>query len=144
MQKKKLEIDVLKKESQIQTEEIKLKNTLLTMSAVVLLLIAAFLFFTFRGFRIQKSLSIQLADRNKEINQQRTELERQRDEVIALNKEIRVQQNEAIAQRDSLAQKNQSIETLHRQVSSNNQNLEELVAGRTAILQEQLKRLIIR
>ncbi len=141
MQKKKLEIDVLKKESQIQTEEIKLKNTLLTMSAVVLLLIAAFLFFTFRGFRIQKSLSIQLADRNKEINQQRTELERQRDEVIALNKEIRVQQNEAIAQRDSLAQKNQSIETLHRQVSSNNQNLEELVAGRTAILQEQLKRL---
>ncbi|MBI1769636.1 MAG: tetratricopeptide repeat protein [Bacteroidetes bacterium] len=141
MQKKKLEIDVLKKESQIQTEEIKLKNSLLIMSAIVLLFIAAFLFFTFRGFQIQKSLSIQLADRNKEINRQRTELEGQRDKVITLNKEIRAQQNEAILQRDSLAKKNQSIETLNFQVTETNQILEELVTKRTAVLQEQLKRL---
>lgn len=141
MQKKVLEINVLKKESQIQDEEIKLKSNLLITGGVVLVFIAAFLFVTLRGFRLQKSLSGQLADRNAEIVKQRTELERQRDDVIAINEEIKGQQEEAIAQRDALAAQNRSIETLHKRVKETSQILEELVAKRTAILQEQYKRL---
>ncbi|HTH56078.1 MAG TPA: tetratricopeptide repeat protein [Cyclobacteriaceae bacterium] len=141
MQKKSLEINVLKKEAQIQEEEIKLKSNLLITGSTVLVLMAAFLFVTFRGFRLQKSLSGQLADRNAEITRQRSELERQRDDVIAINEEIKGQQEEAIAQRDSLAAQNESIETLHNRVKETSHGLEELVAKRTAILQEQYKRL---
>jgi two-component system NtrC family sensor kinase len=141
MQKKSLEISVLKKEAQIQDEEIKLKSNLLITGSIVLVLIAAFLFVTLRGFRIQKSLRGQLADRNMEILQQRSELEKQRDDVIAINEEIKGQQEEAIAQRDSLATQNENIETLHKRVTETSHVLEELVAKRTAILQEQYKRL---
>ena len=141
MQKKLLEINVLKKDAQIQEEEIKFKNTLLSTSAIVLLLIAAFLIYIFRNYRIQKSISVQLADRNSEINSQRSELEKQRDEAIALSEEIRAQQDEAIEQRDVLMEKNQDIEILHKQAKETNQNLEVMVAKRAAALQEQHKRL---
>lgn len=141
MQKKSLEISVLKKEAQIQEEEIKLKSNLLITGSIVLVLIAAFLFVIFRGFRIQKSLRAQLADRNTEILLQRSELERQRDDVIAINEEIKGQQEEAIAQRDSLAAQNESIEMLHKRVKETSHVLEDLVAKRTAILKEQYKRL---
>jgi tetratricopeptide (TPR) repeat protein len=141
MQKKSLEIGVLKKDTQIQKEEIKFKGNLLITGGIVLSLIAAFLIFTFRGFRIQQALNTQLAERNIEINRQRAELEHQRDNAISIHSKIRAQQDEAIKQRDALATKNKSIETLHKKVSQTNQTLEELVAKRTAILQEQHKRL---
>ena len=141
MQKKMLEINVLKKESQIQDEEIELKSNLLITGGIVLILIAAFLILTLRGFRLQKSLSGQLADRNTEISQQRSELEQQRDDVIGINQKIKKQQEEAIAQRDSLAKKNESIESLHKRVKETGHILEDLVAKRTEILQEQYKRL---
>jgi hypothetical protein len=141
MQKKSLEINVLKKDSEIQEEEIKFKSTLLTTSAIVLVLIALFLIYLFRNFRIQKSISVRLADSNAQIIKQRTELEMQRDEAIALNAKIRSQQNESIFQRDSLIKKNKDIESLHKQAQENNQNLEEMVARRATALQEQLKRL---
>ncbi len=141
MQKKSLEINVLKKDAEIQEEEIKFKNTLLTTSAIILVLITLFLVYLFRNFRIQKSISIRLADSNAQIIKQRTELEKQRDEAVALNAEIRSQQNESISQRDILIKKNQDIESLHRQTKETNQNLELMVAKRATALQEQHKRL---
>lgn len=141
MQKKSLEINVLKKDSEIQEEEIKFKSTLLTTSAIVLALITLFLIYLYRNFRIQKSISIALADSNAQIIKQRTELEKQRDEAIALNAKIRSQQNESIFQRDSLIKKNKDIESLHKEAQETNQNLEIMVAKRATALQEQHKRL---
>lgn len=141
MQKKLLEINVLKKDAQIQEEELKFKNTLLSTSAILLMLSAIFLLFIYRNFRLQKSISIQLVDRNSKIIQQRSELEIQRDEAITLNEEIRSQQDEAILQRDTLVEKNQNIEILHKQVKETNQNLEVMVTKRTTALNEQHKRL---
>lgn len=141
MQKKKLEIDVVKKDAQLRAEEFEFKNSMLTSSIIGLLLIAIFLGFTFRSLYVQKSLNTQLSDRNVEINRQRSELLQQRDEVIALNEQIRAQQNEVILQRDRLAEKNQNIETLHQQMTKTNLTLEEMVNRRTAALEEQRKRL---
>jgi len=141
MLRKKLEIDGLIKDSLLQEEELKQKNIWLISIGVALLLMGVFLFYTFRNYRVQKTLNVQLAELNVEINQQRIQLAQQRDKVIKLNEEIRLQQEEVTHQRDILTAKNSDIENLHRKVTETNLNLEGIVANRTAALTEQNKRL---
>ncbi|HLZ16922.1 MAG TPA: tetratricopeptide repeat protein, partial [Cyclobacteriaceae bacterium] len=141
LQRKQLEIDGLRKDARLRSEEIKFKNTLLISAVVSFLLIALFLFSTIRSNRKQKALNALLMERNEEITSQQLELSRQRDELLALNEEIRAQQDEVILQRDALTKGNMSIKELNRQITEINQNLEKLVAERTAALQEQNARL---
>lgn len=141
LQHKQLEINGLKKDKLLKTEELKFKNTLLVSAIGSFLFIALFLLSTIRNNHTQKKLNTMLADRNAEITKQQVELSKQHDELKALNEEIRAQQDKVILQRDVLANKNQSIESLNRQVTEINQNLEKIVARRTASLQEQNKKL---
>lgn len=141
LQRKQLEITGLKKDALLKTEELKFKNTLLVSAIIGILFIALFLISTVRNNRLQKKLNILLAERNAEITNQQIKLSKQHEELLALNEEIRVQQDEVILQRDILANKNKNIESLHKQVTEINQNLEKIVAQRTATLQEQNKKL---
>lgn len=141
MEKKELEIEGLKKDARLKSEELKLKNTLLFSSLVGIVLVALFLVTALRSYLGQKKLNLELAAKNEEISRQRSELSRQHDELLTLNEEIRAQQDEVILQRDVLTLKNEKIESLHKKVLEVNQNLEKLVAARTASLQEQNKKM---
>ncbi|GHM99015.1 hypothetical protein WSM22_05050 [Cytophagales bacterium WSM2-2] len=141
MLRKKLEIDGLKKDSQLQDEELKQKNIWLVSIGVGFLLIGVFSFYAYTNYRAQKVLNVQLAELNVEINQQQSELTQQRDKVIKLNEEIQLQQEEVILQRDILTAKNADIESLHQKVRETNSNLEAIVALRTEALSEQNRRL---
>jgi len=141
VQHKQLEINGLKKDALLKTQEIKSKNTLLISAIIGFSLVGLFLFSTIRNNRAQRKLNALLAERNEEIIKQQIELSEHHDELLTLNEEIRAQQDEVISQRDILANKNQSIEGLNRQVNEINQNLEKIVAQRTASLQEQNKKL---
>ncbi len=137
IQKKELEIEGLKKDAKLKNEELRFKNTLLFSSVAGIVLVALFLVTALRNYQGQKKLNRELAAKNNEIDRQRSELSRQHDELLALNEEIRAHQDEVILQRDVLALKNEKIENLHNKVLEVNQNLEKLVAERTASLQAQ-------
>jgi tetratricopeptide (TPR) repeat protein len=141
LQKKQLEINGLKKDTLLKTEELKFKNTLLLTAIVGIVFVALFLISTARNHRNQKKLNTLLGDRNAEITRQQIKLSNQHDKLRALNEELRAQQEEVILQRDILANKNQSIENLNKQIIEINQNLEKIVMQRTASLQEQNKKL---
>ncbi|MBS1680292.1 MAG: tetratricopeptide repeat protein [Bacteroidetes bacterium] len=140
-QRHELEIARLKKDSEIQHEELKQKNVLLGTTAIVILLIILFLIYSIRSYKFQKKFNQKLAQHNTEIDGQQSELAEQRDEVITLNEEIRAQQEEVVQQRDALFEKNKNIEQLYKSLTQVNLQLEVLVARRTAALEEQNKRL---
>ncbi|MBI1768408.1 MAG: tetratricopeptide repeat protein, partial [Bacteroidetes bacterium] len=127
MQKKQLEINQLKADTQLKEKDLTLKNALLFFSIAMLILLGLFIFNVVKSNKLLKA-------RNKEIS-------RQQDELIALNEEIVAQREEVMAQRDSLMEKNQEIELVNRKMAQVNENLERLVQKRTRVLEEQNKKL---
>lgn len=127
MQKKMLEIDVLKKETEIQTEELKIKSMLLYFSIALLSLLVVFIYYVVKNNKL-------LQARNHEISRQQVEL-------LTLNEELTAQGEEVMAQRDALFEKHQQIEQVNQQMALVNENLEKLVKQRTQALEEQNKKL---
>lgn len=127
MQKKQLEINQLKTDTELKAKDLSLKNALLFFSIAVLLLFALFIFSMVRNNKLLKA-------RNLEVSAQRSEL-------IALNNEIISQREEVMTQRDSLMDKNQQIELVNRKIAAVNENLEHLVQQRTKVLEEQNQKL---
>ncbi|HLZ15871.1 MAG TPA: tetratricopeptide repeat protein [Cyclobacteriaceae bacterium] len=111
--RKQLEIDVLKRDSQ-------LKDVLLISAGVGIFLISVFLVNAVRNSRRQKLRNI---------------------EILALSEKIQAQQEEVTLQRDILSEKNMKIESLHKQLTEINEKLENRVTVRTAALKEQNKHL---
>lgn len=127
MQKKQLEINQLRTDTELKVKDLSLKNALLFFSIAVLLLFTLFIFTTVRNNKLLKA-------RNNEVSKQRSEL-------IALNNEIISQREEVMAQRDSLMDKNQQIELVNRKMATVNETLEDMVQQRTKVLQEQNQKL---
>ncbi|MBI1769638.1 MAG: tetratricopeptide repeat protein [Bacteroidetes bacterium] len=135
--KKQAEIELLKKNGELQSEGIMIKNTQLTFIAVLALLAILFLVISTRNYRRIKVKNNELAVKNDEVNQQHIQIKIQHDELIVLNEELRSQQEEVMSQRDALAEKNKEIETMSKQVAEVNEKLEQLVAHRTEALENQ-------
>jgi tetratricopeptide (TPR) repeat protein len=127
VQKKQIEISNLQKDAALKEEELLRKNTLLFSVIISLTLLTLFLAYYVRNFRFQKSINSLLKQQNQKVS--------------ALNEEIQSQQEEVVRQRDILIEKNLNIENLHNQLKETNDNLEKIVATRTATLKEQNKRL---
>lgn len=140
-EKKQSEIELLKKDSELNAEHLANAKSQLIFSIVITILTILLLGIGIRSYRrIQRSNHL-LAEKNKQIQQQHLKLTEQNDELTALNEEIRSQQEEVMAQRDSLADKNTEIEKINQQMVLVNENLEHLVDQRTEVLKEQNKKL---
>jgi tetratricopeptide (TPR) repeat protein len=127
VQKKQIEITSLQKDAALNKEELLRKNTLLVSAIAILSIFAVSLFFIIKSYRFQKSLNVLLTQQNQK--------------VVSLNEEIKAQQEQVVKQRDILIEKNLNIQNLHNQLKETNDNLEKIVAQRTAALKEQNKRL---
>ena len=141
-EKQRVQIDLLKKEKEIQDAELAKKNSQLILSAIILAMVIALGVILWRSFKKQKTLNQQLHQKNSEIEDQNHEISAQRDELIALNEEIRAQQDDLVASRDSLAEKNVSIARMNEEIITINQNLEKLIRERTFALEKQNQQLI--
>src|SRR5258706_6009595 len=139
--KKQAEIELLKKNGELQSEGIVIKNTQLTFIVVLALLAILFLVISIRSYQRIKIKNNELAVKNEEVNQQHIQIREQHDELITLNEELRSQQEEVMSQRDALAEKNKEIETMSSQITHVNEKLEQLVAHRTETLENQNTRL---
>jgi tetratricopeptide (TPR) repeat protein len=141
-QKKQNEIDLLTKDAMLNEVAIEKKNSLLILISLLLAFGVMFFLILFRGYSHQRLVNNLLKERNTQIDLQKKEIIEQRDELIALNEEIKAQQEELMASHDVLAEKNAEIAEIHKQVLEMNQNLEKLVAERTASLEKQKAQLI--
>jgi tetratricopeptide (TPR) repeat protein len=139
--KKQAEINLLKKDSELQLQKLEAKNRQLIFIVIILLLFALLLFIVIRNTNRLKSINDLLKKKNREIDDQKREIAKQRDELITLNEEIISQQDEVVAQRDALEIKNKEIEEAHKKIKSTNDNLERIIAERTASLMRQNKSL---
>jgi hypothetical protein len=135
--KKQAEIELLKKNSELQSEGLAIKNIQLGFVIALALLAILFLFFGVRSYKRIKFKNSELSRKNAEIDEQRDQIKRQHDELIALNEELRSQQEKVTSQRDALAEKNKEIERISRQIADENGKLEQLVAQRTEALENQ-------
>ncbi len=140
-EKKQSEIELLKKDSELNAEHLLNRNVQLALSIVISLLTILSLGIGVRFFLKMKRSNKLLSEKTKEIQLQHLKLSEQNDELVALNEEIVSQREEVMAQRDSLADKNLEIENVNRQMAEVNASLEELVDQRTQVLQEQNKKL---
>jgi tetratricopeptide (TPR) repeat protein len=140
-EKKQSEIELLKKDSELNVEHLSNTRSQLVFSIITSILTILLLALGVRSFlRVKKNNEL-LADKNKEIHRQHLKLAEKNDELTALNEEIRSHQEEVMAQRDSLAEKNIEIERINQQIALVNENLEHLVDERTRVLKEQNKTL---
>jgi tetratricopeptide (TPR) repeat protein len=140
--KKQNEIDLLRKDADLQQSTLARKNTLLVSGALTLVLLTSLAIILYKSYYKERSANSLLGKKNTEIARQHAELCAQRDELMTLNEEITAQQEEICASRDALAEKNASIARMNEQILLVNQNLEKLVADRTATLEKQNKHLI--
>lgn len=140
-EKKQTEIEVLKKDAELQSARINFKNSQLVLVTLMLLLVLPFLTLTIMNYRRIRLKNKLLLQNKVEIEQQNMKLSEQGDELTALNEELRSQQDQVMAQRDELVTKKEQIESLYKKVIEINENLEKLVAQRTTILEEQNKQL---
>lgn len=118
---------------ELRIENQKLYNYILIGGMVLLLLGIAALAF----FMVQKSKS------NRLLSAKNKEIEQQKDDIEEINKELRQKTEEIVAQRDQLAHQNikireaqEEIETANSNLRRINQHLEDLVAERTQSLQD--------
>lgn len=135
--KKQAEIELLKKNSELQSEGLAIKNAQLGFVIALALLAILFLFFGIRSYKRIKLKNRELIEKNSEVDHQRHQIKNQHDELIALNEELRSQQEKVTDQRDALAEKNREIETISNQIADDNEKLEQLVAQRTETLENQ-------
>ncbi|HYC85681.1 MAG TPA: tetratricopeptide repeat protein [Chryseosolibacter sp.] len=140
--KKQNEIDLLRKDAELHQSALDRKNTLLVSGAVTLVLLMCLAIILYKNYTSQKRLNTLLGIKNREIEDQHIEICAQRDELMALNEEITAQQEDIIASRDALEQKNESIASMNEKILEINQNLERLVAERTAALEKQNRHLV--
>ena len=139
--KKQLLIENLQQHNLEQKREMGRKNVLLFSIGLILFLVFLLLAIIIRNYKRQKMLNKLLALKNEEIQFQKKELEDHRNELMALNEEITAQHEELIEQRDVLARKNEIIARMNAEITSINQNLENTVAKRTALLEKQNQQL---
>lgn len=135
--KQQAEIELLKKNGELQSESLAIKNTQLGFVIILAVLAILFLFFGVRSYKRIRLKNIELAGKNEEIDQQHSQIKNQHDELITLNEELRSQQEKVTSQRDALAEKNKEIEHISTQISYDNEKLEQLVAQRTEALENQ-------
>lgn len=128
------EIAMLKKESELQAAEVKLRNNQLFYLIVVLVVLFGALAFAIWNHRAVEKRNKMLNEKNQEIEAQRFELAHQRDELTALNGELVLRQNE-------LSEKNTEIESMNQKIMETNNNLERIVQERTDQLQKQNEQL---
>jgi tetratricopeptide (TPR) repeat protein len=140
-QKKQNEINVLKKDAELQAQQLSARNYQLISSGIILLLAVLLLVLFIRNYSVQKNINILLVEKNKEIDMQSREISNKNDELIALNEEIVSQQEEVIAQRDALEIKNQEIAHANELIKVTNENLEKIVKERTSLLEKQNEQL---
>jgi len=94
-----------------------------------------------RSYQRIKIKNMELSEKNEEIQRHHLQIKEQRDELNVLNEELRSQQEEVLSQRDALADKNQEIEKMSKKIAEANEQLAQLVAERTEVLENQNTRL---
>jgi tetratricopeptide (TPR) repeat protein len=139
--KKQAEIELLKKNGELQSEGITIKNVQLGFVITLAIMAILFLMMSVRSYTRIKQKNNELSEKNIEIDRQRLQIKNQNDELITLNEELRSQQEEVMSQRDALVEKNQEIEMMSKQIADDNEKLEQLVALRTETLENQNTRL---
>lgn len=139
--KKQAEIELLKKDGELLAESIAMKNIQLGFTIVLTLLFIVFSVFSVRSYLRTKHKNNLLVQKNEEVDQQQKQIKEQRDELIALNEELRSQREEIMTQRDSLAEKNKEVENMSKKVAEVNELLEQQVAQRTEVLENQNNKL---
>lgn len=140
-EQKQAEIELLKRDGELQATEIRYQRTMFWIVAVGLGLSLGFLGIAIANYRKMRNQNILLVKSQAEIEKKNLQLSEQSDELATLNEELRAQQDQVIAQRDELIDKNIAIEAMNFQVHHVNQNLELMVIQRTKVLEDQNKRL---
>jgi|GEM_PF-1396433 len=136
-EKKQSEIELLKKDSRLQSERISNTNYQLIFGITLSFLAILFLVLSVRGYQKVKIKNSQLNEKNNEVYEQHLEISTHRDELLSLNEELQSQREEVMAQRDAMAEKNEEIEIINQKISKVNENLEHLVTLRTNTLEAQ-------
>ena len=120
-EKKEKENQLLIKESELKTSELKKKEMWMYFLVGGILLLLLLAFFIFRSYRIKKRSNLLLKQQNYEIQQkneeitaQRDEIESQRDEIEAQRDLVINQKNEIEIHRDEIAeQKKEILDSIH-------------------------------
>jgi tetratricopeptide (TPR) repeat protein len=140
-ERKQNEIELLKKDAEMQVSEITEQRTRFIFVSIILGLAILLSFVSIRNYKRIKTKNGLLREKNLEINKQNLKLSEQHNELVALNEEIRAQQEETMTQRDALAVKNVEVENMSRKLMDANEGLENIVEQRTFALKEKNKKL---
>ncbi|TAF67307.1 MAG: hypothetical protein EAZ55_03030 [Cytophagales bacterium] len=140
LNEEKQKAEKLEQEKALQTaenERQRLFNIALIVGIILLATLAVVIFISLRN---QRRTSKLLAIKNEEINQQKEEIEAQRDNLEDLNAELKQQSEEIIAQRDNLQELNDAILLKNQEIAhEKNQSDELLLNILPASVAEELK-----
>jgi tetratricopeptide (TPR) repeat protein len=140
-EQKQSEIELLKKEGELNATQIKYQNSQIAIISGSLLISVMLLIIAIVNYRKMRSRNMLLEQSQLKIEKQNKLLAEQGDEMNALNQQLKAQQLQVVEQRDELVGKNNEIELMNKKVLEVNQNLEKIVALRTQVLLDQNKRL---
>lgn len=129
-EKKQTEIELLKKDAELQATRITDRNYMLALASVALLSVLVLLVVSIKNYRSIK-------EKTKEIVKQHHEVKSLNHKLVLLNEEMLLQQEEVMSQRDELTVKNREVELMNRRVMDVNENLETMVKARTSALENQ-------
>jgi hypothetical protein len=133
-EKKVSEIKLLKKDAELRTTQVALRNNQLILAILLLIASSIMIFLIIRNFKKVKIKNQLLEEKNLQIENARKEISEHLDELAALNEEL-------ISQQDELYFKNTEIEKMNQRVMEVNGNLEQIVQSRTKQLELQNKQL---
>ncbi|NOS55374.1 MAG: hypothetical protein HOP37_03850, partial [Cyclobacteriaceae bacterium] len=128
------EVELLKKNVQINKEQVQKQRAILIAALVVVLILTVLAISYYRFNKRLKKFNYILAEKNEEIQVQSEELAESNEVLSKLNRDIREQKEEIQAQSEELAESNQTI-------SGINETLEQRIEARTAELKQAYKEL---
>jgi signal transduction histidine kinase len=148
LEKKEQEIQILNQRDEINTEKLKLQETkisyqnyflLFTIGSIVLLLVIVYMLYQF--YRTKTLANEKLQNLNKEISEQKEEIQAQSEELIEANNSLIALNHELVEKTEEIqAQSEELIET-NTAITEINRDLDSIVTKRTSQLQEAYKEL---
>ena len=133
--------EINKNKLQLQEAQIKYQNYFLffTIGSIVLLLIMVYILYQY--YRTKAKANEKLSGLNREINEQKEEIQAQSEELIEANNSLITLNHELIEKTEEIQAQSEELKETNAMITDINRDLDSIVTKRTSQLQEAYKEL---
>ena len=148
LEKKEKEIQILNQRDEINNEKLQLQDTQIkyqnyflffTVGGIVLLLVMVYVLYHY--YRSRTRANEKLTSLNKEISEQKEEIQAQSEELIEANNSLIALNNELVEKTEEIQAQSEDLKQTNTMITEINRDLDSIVTKRTSQLQEAYKEL---